>query len=298
MIDPENAAEVARLMNQHRMVTLGMGGLFPEELDLSTIVHVLDLASGPGSWVLDVAFEHPDMDVVGIDISQTMVAYARAQAVAQRLQNVRFRDMDLLMPLGYRDESFDLINGRFLSTTIPARGWPVLLRECTRILRPAGIVRLIEGERFITTSLACERMLDLAMLATHKAGFGFSPDGRHMAVTARLQRMLKDAGCERIGEKAYAINFSSGTKAYEGMLENMTVMFLLFKPFLMQMGVVGDEEFEQLYRECLLAMMQPDFCGIWFFLLTWGYKPGHYPETAPGPKLELEPEGGGYPDAL
>jgi hypothetical protein len=152
-------------------------------------------------------------------------------------------------------------------------------------------------------SLACERMLDLAMLAAHKAGFGFSPDARQMAVTARLQRMLKDAGCERISEKAYAINFSAGTKAYEGMLENMTVMFQLFKPFLMQMGVVDDEEFEQLYRECLLAMMQHDFCGIWFFLLTWGYKPGQgpiygAPTSVPGPELNLEPEDGGYPDAL
>src|SRR5215468_5697662 len=75
IIDSENAAEVARLMNRHRIVTLSMGGLFPEDLALSDILHVLDLGCGPGSWALDVAFEHPNMDVIGIDASQSMVAY-------------------------------------------------------------------------------------------------------------------------------------------------------------------------------------------------------------------------------
>src|SRR5690348_7997812 len=90
-IDSESAAEMARLMNEHRIVTLGMSGLFPEELDRSNILHVLDLGCGPGSWALDVAFEYPDMDVIGIDASRSMVAYARAQRQAQRLKNVRFK---------------------------------------------------------------------------------------------------------------------------------------------------------------------------------------------------------------
>src|SRR5437899_11898384 len=79
IIDSENAAEMARLMNRHRIVALGMGGLFPEDLDVSNILHALDLGCGPGSWALDVAFEHPDMDVIGIETSRSMVAYARAQ---------------------------------------------------------------------------------------------------------------------------------------------------------------------------------------------------------------------------
>ena len=49
VIDAENAAEMARLMRQEQIVTAGMGGIFPEQSDLSEIRHVLDLACGPGN---------------------------------------------------------------------------------------------------------------------------------------------------------------------------------------------------------------------------------------------------------
>jgi len=48
VIDIENGAETARLMQQHRLVTGGMGGLFPEPLDISQAKHILDIACGPG----------------------------------------------------------------------------------------------------------------------------------------------------------------------------------------------------------------------------------------------------------
>src|SRR6266700_7815889 len=70
IIDAESAAEMARLVSQDRLTTKSMGGLLPEQTDLSSIHRVLDVACGPGGWVLDMAFEHPEVQVVGIDISQ------------------------------------------------------------------------------------------------------------------------------------------------------------------------------------------------------------------------------------
>jgi len=46
VIDAESAAEMARLMRQDRLITAGMGGIFPEQTDLSGVQHVLDLAFG------------------------------------------------------------------------------------------------------------------------------------------------------------------------------------------------------------------------------------------------------------
>ena len=51
-IDPENAAEMARLTHQDSLVTTIMGGLFPERSDLSCVRDVLDIACGPGEWPL------------------------------------------------------------------------------------------------------------------------------------------------------------------------------------------------------------------------------------------------------
>src|SRR5712692_10065354 len=87
IIDAESGAETARLMYQDRLTTRVMGGIFAELPDLSTVHDILDIACGPGGWVLDVAFEYPKTNVVGIDISRTMIEYAAAQACSQGLEN-------------------------------------------------------------------------------------------------------------------------------------------------------------------------------------------------------------------
>src|SRR5689334_21298094 len=114
VIDTESAAEMARLMRQDQLMTAGMGGIL-SEIDLSGIQRVLDLACGPGGWPLDVAYTYSDMEVVGVDISERMITYARAQAQVQQRTNVSFRVMNILQPLDFADASFDLINARFLS---------------------------------------------------------------------------------------------------------------------------------------------------------------------------------------
>src|SRR5258708_34006228 len=70
LIDPQSGAEMVRLIDQHKMVTEYIGGLFPQKVDISRIQSVLDLACGPVSWAQDVAFSHQAREVVGVDRSQ------------------------------------------------------------------------------------------------------------------------------------------------------------------------------------------------------------------------------------
>jgi SAM-dependent methyltransferase len=91
VIDSESAAELARLMRQDHLLTTGMGGLFPERANLDGIHQILDIACGPGGWVLETAFQNPGKDVYGGDISQKMIAYAQGQAKIQGLSNAIFR---------------------------------------------------------------------------------------------------------------------------------------------------------------------------------------------------------------
>ena len=54
--DPESGAEMARLIDQDRLITRCMGGLLPERSnDFSGIHRVLDIGCGPGGWVLELA---------------------------------------------------------------------------------------------------------------------------------------------------------------------------------------------------------------------------------------------------
>src|SRR5947209_2188732 len=109
-IDAESPAEMARLLDLHVLSTESQGGILPEIKDFTHIHTILDIACGPGGWVLQTAQEHPDIEVTGIDISVRMVEYAREHAKARGLDNAHFQVMDALKPLGFADNSFDLVN--------------------------------------------------------------------------------------------------------------------------------------------------------------------------------------------
>ncbi|GCE20642.1 hypothetical protein KDK_44420 [Dictyobacter kobayashii] len=107
---------------------------------------MLDIACGPGGWALDLAFARPDMEVIGIDISQTMITYATASANSQDLRNISFDVMDTTQRLDFPDHSFDLVNGRLLSSFLRKDAWVGLFQECKRILRPGGVLRITETD--------------------------------------------------------------------------------------------------------------------------------------------------------
>src|SRR5215469_18522543 len=112
--DPESSETMAWLLNFDKIVTKGMGGTLAEQADLSGIKRVLDIACGPGGWALEVAREHPEIEVTGIDISEAMIRFAKALATSRGYGNVRFLVMDVKQPLAFPDASFDLINERTL----------------------------------------------------------------------------------------------------------------------------------------------------------------------------------------
>ncbi len=273
IIDAENAAEMARLMHLDRLTTGGMGGLFPEQSDLSAIHDILDIACGPGGWVLDVARTYPGVQVVGIDISQLMIQFAHAQALTREVRNASFRAMDATKPLDFPDSSFDLVNARFLFGFMSPATWPKLLQECMRVLRPGGIMRLTDNEFSISNSLSSERLDGMFAQALKRAGQSFSPDGRHIGITPMLGRLLRDAGYQNIQKMAHAIDCSAGTEAHVRLYQNLLAAFKLGQPFLIKMGLTTQEEAEALYQRALMEMQSDDFCAIWFLLTVWGNKP-------------------------
>src|SRR5690348_6736732 len=96
-MDSENAAEMARLMLQDRLLTTSLG-LLPETLNISAVYRVLDLGCGPGGWLLELVKQFPHLQAVGIDISQLLIDYASHLALSQDLSTVRFRVMDAREP--------------------------------------------------------------------------------------------------------------------------------------------------------------------------------------------------------
>lgn len=272
-IDPENAAEMARLTKQDRFITKEMGGVLPERTSLAGLHQVLDLACGPGGWVLDLAQEYPQIQVTGIDISELMIAFARSRASSQGLPNATFQVMNVLQPLDFPDATFDLVNARLLVGFMPTSAWPLLLQESLRITRTGGSIRLTEGDTWgLTTSPAIEQLRCLFSRALQIAGYSFSPDGQTAGITPVLRRLLREAGYQNIQRKAHAIDYSYGTDAYEDFILNFQIAFQLMQPFLITCGVTTQEEVSLLYDQAIREMRAKDFGGVWFFLTMTGEK--------------------------
>ena len=74
--------------------------------------HVLDVASGTGIAATALAPHLPRGKVTGIDLSEGMLAQARARAQSQALDNIELHPMDM-QNIGFDNAHFDAANCSF-----------------------------------------------------------------------------------------------------------------------------------------------------------------------------------------
>ena len=129
MQDLGNLDELSRLDIQDKMLTTEMGGVLPELADPTSLRRVLDVGCGTGGWLMETARTYPTIErLVGADISNKIVTYARDQAKAQHLDGrVEFHTMDALRILEFPPASFDLVNLRLGASWIRTWEWTKIL---------------------------------------------------------------------------------------------------------------------------------------------------------------------------
>lgn len=269
VLDAENAAEMARLRKQHEMLTRDMGGLLSEQTDLSSFRDVLDIACGPGGWVLELA----EAQVTGVDTSRMMIDFARSLAVERGLNNAHFSMQNVLEPFHFPDASFDLVNARYLCGILTPRDWPRVVREMVRVTRPGGVVRLTEPEMGITNNAAIEEFNYLVTQSMVRSGQSFSPDGRHIGITPMLSGMLRDAGLKDVRLRAHVSDTSYGAPDHADAVEDGVVFIKLLQPYLIKLGVVTQEVADKLYQQFLDASQSPELRSLCYFLTAWGKVP-------------------------
>ena len=106
---------------------------------------LLDVGSGGGQHAVQIVQQRPDLRVVGVDISSTMVK--RARALAERA-NVGDRATFVLgnaLNLSFDSDSFDAVYcaGPLKQVSDKAR----VLHECHRVLRPGGRLLAMDVNR-------------------------------------------------------------------------------------------------------------------------------------------------------
>jgi ubiquinone/menaquinone biosynthesis C-methylase UbiE len=233
---------------------------------------VLDIASGYGEWAQAAAQAAAQIQFVGIESAAPQVEQACKQAEASRLRNLTFMNADPFGHLEFPENSFDLVNARYLIGLLPASAWPDMVKECVRVTRPGGIVRLTETDMPITNSAAVEQISAWISQAYAKKHLSFSPTGRLLSITPELKAFLQKAGCQQVRQVVWNTNFSIGMPAYTQVSQDLQRTYRLLLPFLVSSGEAKQEEAEQAYQQMLSAMQSQEFTGNALSLTVWGIK--------------------------
>lgn len=270
--DRSNEEELLRVHLQDQLITDGMGGVLPEQDDLSRFQRVLDVACGTGDWLISLAQQMPDTKLlVGADVSKSMIDYARKQAHEAGLaERAEFRVMDALRMLEFPRASFDLVNQRFGQSYLRTWDWPGLLQEFQRVTRPGGIVRITDCDMPVGNTPAFDALQQLFGNAMNQSGHLFSTqlDG----ITSVLEPMMHQAGLLNLQTRVHLLKYPSGTKEGQLYAENIQHLFRTAAPFLRKWARVP-EEYDRLYQQALQEMKQPGFVATWHLLTVWGTNP-------------------------
>jgi ubiquinone/menaquinone biosynthesis C-methylase UbiE len=271
--DRSNEEELTRLQVQDQMLTAGMGGVLPEQRDPAIFRSVLDVGCGTGGWLIEMARTYPSMTLlVGVDVSDRMVKYARSLAEAEKLSDrMQFHRMDALRMLEFPSEFFDLVNHRSGQGYLRTWDWPKLLQEYRRVARPRGVIRITEVNFAVESrSPALNRLNLLLVQAFHQAGHYFTAGGD--GVTSQLARLLQQYGIQNVQTCAYMLEQRAGTPEGESFYEDARLLYRTIVPFLRKWTRVPDD-YEAIYQQALSEMQQPDFVGRVSLLTAWGTNP-------------------------
>ncbi|HLZ62358.1 MAG TPA: class I SAM-dependent methyltransferase [Ktedonosporobacter sp.] len=271
--DRSNRDELNRLQLQDQIITAGMGGVLAEQADPTLFQHVLDVGCGTGGWLIEVASTYPTISLlIGVDISDRMLKYARTQAESRQVNDrVEFHLMDALRTLDFPDHHFHLVNQRYGGSYLRTWDWPELLERYHRLTKPGGMVRITEPNMITeSSSSALLRLSEISWLgALQQSGHLFTPD--RSGITAGIPRLLHQFGFQNVQTRAHVLHYRAGTPEGESFSEVTRHFYRNLLPFFRKWTDVPDD-YETIYQQMLNDMQQPDFEVTWRLDTIWGSK--------------------------
>lgn len=271
IIDTESEVELVRLLRQSELLNRHVG-LLPDAFVPYKGAVLLDLACGPGGWVLDVNDQFPEMNVVGVDISDRQLAFARAQAKSRGEDLVYFKKMNILGPFDFPDQSIDFIHARFLLGVMRTSLWPKLIQECFRVMKPGGLICLTEtNPEYVAFAPMFDRIASLLAMALWKAGKTYSE--KSIGLGPMLGLFLKQGGYEVVDEGPSFINISYGSEFYDFWLRDRRASFEAVKPFILKYSALTSNEYDELAKKAVRQVSSTAFRGHWFITSVVGRKP-------------------------
>lgn len=262
-----SVVELERLFNKALLMQKTFGSLVPgiNEAAIPTFHRVLEIGCSSGGWTTAMAQSYyASMDVTGIDPNPRALEYAQTQAADLGLTNVTYyQTKHITGPFSFLpDASFDLISTQFLTEKLRPFDMKDLLQECKRLLRPGGMVRLLDFELGISNGSAHEELIDLFIQAMHASGRSPTPTKRHLGMLCELEPMVRAAGFEQTNILGHMINYSFGAPNYREWVRDFLILSSQLLPFLVRYGLATSEHVNKLYLQQEQELNSPSFGGL------------------------------------
>ncbi|KAG8974524.1 hypothetical protein FRC05_007156 [Tulasnella sp. 425] len=212
---PADGEEHGRLDVQHEMLKAALGGLyvrqaapavrralaFRKDGDPNAI---LDIGTGSGCWVVDMAKQYPHAEAVGMDL-------APPNFISPPPDNTRFECDDANHGLSqYFPESFDVVHSRCI--TIGVTDYRSLLEQAYNVLRPGGVLLTVDCDM-----LAYDENQE-PILAMNEDEPKRNPKANAYLNTSKWIKEMGENNCpwEEFGERAVWVPLGPWTKELEG----------------------------------------------------------------------------------
>ncbi|KAJ3547838.1 hypothetical protein NM208_g1317 [Fusarium decemcellulare] len=140
---PNDDQENERLDLQHALFLRTFDdklGFAPANDANAAVKHVLDVGTGTGIWAMDYADEHPNAEVIGVDLSPIQPSFVPP--------NVRFIIDDIEEEWSY-SSPFDYIHSRMMNSSVAS--WETYAANIYNHLAPGGYVELQEIGIYVTS---------------------------------------------------------------------------------------------------------------------------------------------------
>ncbi|KAF9877429.1 methyltransferase domain-containing protein [Colletotrichum karsti] len=183
---PNDESENDRLDLQHNLCLLTFNntlGLAPPNKPDSKVKRVLDVGTGSGIWAVDFGEEHPEAEVIGIDLSPSMPDFVPP--------NVKFEIDDLEEEWTW-SQPFDYIHSRMMNSSVG--DWKAYAKKAFDNLTPGGWFELQEIDLFPRSddgTLKPDSALSKCIDYMYQASIIF---GRPYQEIPALVKVLEDVG--------------------------------------------------------------------------------------------------------
>ncbi|KAJ0367628.1 hypothetical protein COL26b_011231 [Colletotrichum chrysophilum] len=141
---PNDERENDRMDLQHNLFIRTFDdrlGTAPSNNTGTKVGRVLDIGTGSGIWAIDFGDEHPESEVIGVDLSVVQAGFVPS--------NVTFEVDDIEEPWTFSN-GFDYIHSRMMTGSIS--DWDKYLQKCHDNLNPRGYLELNDIDTVIPLS--------------------------------------------------------------------------------------------------------------------------------------------------